>query len=353
MKKVTKTIDAVEKIAAQRSPVEKQLQHLRRLNAQLRGTIARQDAQLGSRREMTEMVVSAVEALEPYPRYRFTPPEKTGHEVTAVLKFSDWHIGEVIRADETEGFGKFNWAIAQERVFSIVESFAEWIATQRHSYDIRELVILAEGDFMSGNIHEELLATNEFPLPVQTANAGALLSEATARLAVHFDRVRLVEIGSDNHSRLQRKPQAKQKVSNSMLFLTYAIANANLRNHRNVKIVQPKGMMHVETIAGWNFLTEHGDGIKSVLGIPFYGLERHRGREAVKRMRTGKGFDYISLGHYHVPGILSGNILMNGSLTGTNEFDHSCGRHAGPAQVSFLVHPRHKIFNWVAWSATK
>src|SRR5208282_866145 len=207
-------IEAVKKLAAERTPLEKQMLHLRRLNSQLQSTVERYAAELGSRKEMTEAVVHAVEALEPYPVYRFKCPEKTGHEVIAVIKFSDWHIGEVIRADETEGFGRFNWRIAQERVFNIVESFSEWITTQRHSYPIKELVILAEGDFMSGNIHEELLATNEFPLPVQTANAGALLSEATARLATHFERVRLVEIGADNHSRLQKKPQAKQKVSN-------------------------------------------------------------------------------------------------------------------------------------------
>src|SRR6266581_4307027 len=63
------------------------------------------------------------------------------------------------------------------------------------------------------------------------------------------------------------------------------------------------------------------------------------------------GFDYMSVGHWHVPGVVSGNILINGSLSGTDEFDHGCGRHAPPAQVSFLVHPKHKIFGWTAWNA--
>jgi hypothetical protein len=41
---------------------------------------------------------------------------------------------------------------------------------------------------------------------------------------------------------------------------------------------------------------------------------------------------------------------MNGSLSGTTEFDHSCGRHAAPAQTSFLVHPKYGIFDFVPWT---
>lgn len=84
-------------------------------------------------------------------------------------------------------------------------------------------------------------------------------------------------------------------------------------------------------------------------GIPYYGMERDRAREAMKRQHTEKGFDYISIGHWHVPAIIGGNILVNGSLPGTTEFDHLVGRHASPAQVSFMVHPKFGLFNWVAW----
>jgi hypothetical protein len=95
-------------------------------------------------------------------------------------------------------------------------------------------------------------------------------------------------------------------------------------------------------------------------------MERERGREAAKRMQAMMdterglaeqyqkeiGFDFVSCGHWHVPGVVSGNILINGSLTGTDEFDHGCGRHAPSAQVSFLVHPNHKIFNWTPWTVS-
>ena len=135
-----------------------------------------------------------------------------------------------------------------------------------------------------------------------------------------------------------------------MMFAVYAVTNAFLRQHKNIEIVQPLAAKQLVDIGGWKFLSEHGDTTKAWMGIPFYGIERARAREAVRRMRTDLGFDYISIGHWHVPGIVSGNILINGSLSGTSEYDHIAGRHALPAQVSFLVHKKYGLFNWVAWT---
>src|SRR6185312_15027171 len=104
-------------------------------------------------------------------------------------------------------------------------------------------------------------------------------------------------------------------------------------------------------VQGKRFLLAHGHHIMGQAGIPFYGMERSRAREAVKRAaEPNKMFDYMSMGHWHVPAIISGNILINGSLPGCTEFDHLQGRYAPPSQVSFLVHPRHGMFGWTPWS---
>jgi len=162
---------------------------------------------------------------------------------------------------------------------------------------------------------------------------------------------------------LQPKPQFKQKATNNMSYVTYSMANALLRGHKNVFPYLAPGIKHIQPVNGVNFLIEHGDTVRAWMGIPAYGMERERGREAAKRMQAMMdeargfenykkdiGFDYVSCGHWHVPGVVSGNILINGSLTGTDEFDHGCGRHAPPAQVSFLIHPKYKLFNWTPWT---
>jgi DNA repair exonuclease SbcCD nuclease subunit len=93
------------------------------------------------------------------------------------------------------------------------------------------------------------------------------------------------------------------------------------------------------------------------------GMMRQAGKEANKHMRmlmekqrvefdkihAEYGFDYVTLGHFHVPNIIDNQIIVNGSLSGTSEFDEGVGRYAKPAQVSFMVHPKFGYFDYTPW----
>ncbi len=327
------------------SPSDQEL-HLRELNRGLMEENKRLHSSLGRQKEHIAQVCGAVAAAAPYPAFAYPKSNsKTAHPVEPVLMLSDLHIGEVVERDEVEGFNRYNWDIAQAGLFGIVEDFLRWVEAQRQWYRIEQCTVLCEGDYVSGDIHDELKATNEFPLPVQTANAGTLLGEVFRILAGHFKRVSAIECGADNHGRLQKKPQAKQKAQNSMSYLVHHIANAAASRCANVVPKMAIGMKELAAINGRKFLCEHGDTIRGWAGLPFYGFQREVGREAVRRMNTSRGFDYLCIGHFHVPTFLENRIIVNGSLSGTSEFDHACGRHAHPCQVAFLVHPAHGIFN--------
>ena len=325
--------------------------HLRTKNDKLQNEIERLLKVLGEKKDTADLVARAVMAAEPFKRFEWKRPPKPGSPIIPVLKLSDWHIGEKINPAETEGFGEFNWYIAQQRVYTLVDDFISWVMTQRTGYPIDECAVFFEGDYISGDIHKELQVTNEFPIPVQTANAGLLMGEAIARIAPHFAKVSVYQVGADNHGRLQPKPQFKQKTQNSMSYLCHVICNSYLAKHTNLNIVTSDGIKYLANVNGKKFLIEHGDTVKAWMGIPYYGLERHRAREATRRMNSEIGFDYQSIAHWHVPGMVSGNIIINGSLSGTTEFDHGCGRHSGPSQVAFLVHPKHGVFNFTPFKA--
>lgn len=302
---------------------------------------------MGERDEFKGEVAAALAAEEPYPPFRYAPRVGGKHKpIVPVLDLSDLHIGEVINPDEVEGFNAFNWEIAQAGMFCLLEDFLQWVEIQRGHYLIEECAVFCKGDYVSGDIHAELRATNEWPLPVQTAKAGWLLGEAFRILSGHFKRVTAFQVGADNHGRLQPKPQAKQKTSNSMSYLVQHIANAAAERCANFRPVVAAGSKLVAEVNGKRFLLEHGDNIKAWSGIPLYGIQRAAAREAMRRMDGGRGYDYYSIGHFHVPNWLEGRILVNGSLSGTSEFDHGCGRHALPAQVAYLVHPVYGIFNF-------
>ena len=345
----------IDEIVPSKAKLNDQLAHLRQENARLQSEILKLHRESGGRQLLAQVIRETVKKLEPLPPVAYRVPKKLSSDakMAVVLKLSDWQIGEVIRAEETECFGVFNWKIAQERIAEIVRKVISWTATHRMAFNIPHLYVFCEQDFISGDIHDELKVTNEFPSPVQSVRAGQLLAKTIATLAPWFPEVHVCQVGGDNHSRLQKKPQAKQKAENSFGYVVYAVANESLRNIPNVEIQEQEGMTFLADVVGQKFLCEHGDTIKSHMGFPYYGIGRKKWREAFRRMIVRRkrdiGFDYMSLGHFHVPSVIEEICLINGSLTGTTEFDHSQGRHAGPSQVSFMVHPKHGIFDWTAW----
>lgn len=338
------------KIADIVNPERAQLAHFKAKNKQLERELKKLLEDRGKHAEMFADLKRAIPALEPYPRAAITPSKDSKTKVAAVVKASDWQIGEVIRAEETEGFGKFNFALAEKRVFHLAQKLLDWTDMHRRAgFEIPELHVFSEADLVSGNIHYELEVTNEFPAPIAAQKAGYLMAEFVGRLAPHFKKVMLWEINADNHGRFTRKNQAKQGALNNWSRVAHAFANNRLEDHANVFPVMGEGTKLLADVMGKKFLLSHGHHIMGVAGIPFYGMARDKAREATKRMNTNKKFDYISMGHWHVPAIIDGNILINGNLPGTTEFDHMQGRSGPPSQVSFMVHPVHGLFDWTAW----
>ena len=325
--------------------------HLRARADEAESQIKHLQEKLGSERELASLIATSVKAAKPFPEFKTIGRKKSSGEVAAVFLRSDWHIGEVIQPNEVEGFNGYDWATAQQRLFQIQNDELKWAISQRNAYNLNHAIVICIGDYISGDIHYELQATNEFPVPVQTARAGLLLGEYLRRLAPHFETVTVYEVGADNHGRLTKKPQCKQKASNSFSFLVHTIANTYCSGIKNIMPIESAGAKMLVEVANHRFLVEHGDAVRGgFAGIPYYGFNRALGREALRRMRK-QGFDFWVIGHWHVPSYIESRVIVNGSLSGTSEYDHIAGRFASPAQVAFLCHPKHGIFNLTAFKS--
>jgi len=309
---------------------------LRKKNHALNQRITELQVNLGHEQEVSDRIVSAVETLPPLRAWRQRATKRRKAAVTAVAQLGDWHIGEVIVEEETVGYGVYDWAIAQRRIHQFCADFLEWIHTQRQGYKIDELVIPVVGDMVSGDIHAELSLTNEFPSPVAASLAGRLLAEVTRELAGAFRATRLVCVTPDNHGRFSRKPPFKRAAERNWNYIVYEIASAWLRDLDRLTIKRSKAIRFSEEIRDWTFLIEHGHTVRGWMGIPFYGIARQKGREAIKHMALRRHFDWQLIGHWHKPFELDGTIC-NGCLAGTTELDHGESRFAAPSQNGFLV----------------
>lgn len=237
--------------------------------------------------------------------------------------FSDWHIGEIITPERTEGFGYFNYAIAKERLDHITDSMLNWASTT----NIAKAVLLFLGDYVSGGIHDELLIGAEFPPPVQAVRAGELMAGTIAKF-YEACPVDVYALTTDNHGRLTKPVIYKDKGLNNYSYITVKFAQ-QLVSKLKVNFNAIETIYHQIEYAGKKILMTHGDTIKAWNGIPYYGIDRLVGRESARR-----NFDFLVLGHFHTPAFV-GRTLINGCLTGTSEYSYAAGYNTAPTQLGF------------------
>jgi hypothetical protein len=278
--------------------------------------------------------------------YKIPKSTKVTNPLSVVTTWSDWHIGECIEKDEVEGVNEFNFKIATARVEFLVTKLLDWVDSNRTISVIDEIVIICIGDMISGDIHEELKITNEFPTPIQCVNSANLISNAISAISEKFPSVRVEYIVPDNHSRLSKKYQYKQGGLNSLNYIVGTIAKLRLERQSNVKFNIYTCDKAVINVRGFQYLCCHGKDIKGWAGFPYYGIDRVTAREAKARMfNPEKEFHKLVIGHFHAP-LNSPNWIINGSLTGTTELDHAYGRYAQPCQIAWFVHPKFGEWSW-------
>lgn len=262
---------------------------------------------------------------------------------TLCCLWSDWHIGETISKEETES-NSFSVAVAAKRIRKLVSDIESLIKRSRPS----KIVILGLGDYISGNIHQELLEGAEQGVVEQTEQAGIFIAQAFSNISKYTKKpVTFYGLSTDNHGRLTKKPQYKGRYKSNLSYLCLQYARSQLSPAQREKFHIIKPISKVLTIdegtggTSTRALITHGDQVKSYSSLPYYGMERYRSRELFRRFHTdGGGFDLVLLGHFHVPALIGSNVVINGSLSGTSEFDAGRGYFSDPAQVNLLIQDR-------------
>jgi hypothetical protein len=322
--------------------------HLRKRVADLEARIADEKDSRGELMESLHGLDVAVASSVP-PKLIYTPSTKTGSPITHVLHLTDWHYGSIIKKDEVDGFGEFSPQIAQDRVMDLANRIIRFTDVIRHGYAIPKLHIIATADMISGGIHQELLVTNAFPEPIQSVECGYLFGAMLELFAPHFPEIVVDFVTLDNHGRLTKKPQAAEGGLNNWCYVVAEIGKHYVSKLGNIVFnVHAKPSALIKE-GPEQYLAFHGHQIKGWGGIPYYGLDRRVAMEAVKRMGLPEvAFTKLVSGHlHHAMNGMTWNL--GGSLSGTDAFDHSCGRHAPPHQTSWLVHPEHGEFAFNRW----
>jgi len=257
---------------------------------------------------------------------------------------SDWHWGEVVDPNQINGVNEYNIAIGQDRARVMIEKTIDLLKNHVAHSNYEGIVFVLGGDMVSGDIHEELMATNSMEIMPTVLDLFGVLTWCIQTLADEFGNV-FIPCVSGNHGRNTHKIRAKGRNFTSFDWLLYQFLSKRFEGDKRVQFHIPDGPDAYYSIYGHKYLLTHGDqfrggdGVIGALGPIIRGDHRKRSRNAQIDME----YDTMLLGHWHQL-IQLERLIVNGSLKGYDEYAYSNNfGFEPPRQALWLTHSDHGL----------
>lgn len=296
-------------------------------------------------------------------------PTKGKNAGVPCLFASDWHWGEVVDSSQINGVNDYDLAIAHERARTLITVAIELCKSYLSAPAYPGIVFALGGDMISGEIHDELVATNERETMPTVVDLFGVLIWCIETLADAFGNV-FVPCVTGNHGRDTKKIRAKGRNFTSFDWLLYQFLAKHFESDKRVRFLIPNGPDANFRIYGHRYVLSHGDafrggdGMIGALGPIIRGDHRKRSRNA----QIDLSYDTLMIGHWHQL-IQMQRVIVNGSLKGYDEYA-SAGNfpYEPPRQALWITHPtfgitfsapvlvdrpkdEHIEQGWVSWAA--
>lgn len=284
-------------------------------------------------------------ASKPVPPRWMVEPKKIRHSQSVPTLFlSDLHWGEIVDAPQIGGVNSYDLQTAHKRIRLCVEKTITLLTQNMQPVDYPGIVLALGGDMISGDIHDELMATNEKEVMPTVVDLWGVLVWVINTLADKFGNV-FVPCVTGNHGRITHKIRAKGRNFTSLDWLLYQFLNKHFENDKRVAFLIPDGPDAYYRIYSHRYLLTHGDqfrggdGMIGALGPIIRGDHKKRSRNAQIEME----YDTMLLGHWHQL-IQLRRLIVNGSLKGYDEYANQNNfGFEPPQQALWLTHPTHGI----------
>lgn len=317
---------------------------IKRLTAELQqAEKARLDAQIikreiiGLKRDVSDVVVPTWALKE-------EKKSQTAFGVPTIL-LSDLHAGEVVDPHQINGVNEFHLKIFDQRMEHLAESAIRLLSILSPMMEYPGLVLALGGDNCSGNIHEELTATNELNSMPVVLHLYRVIGGFITTMAKKFGRVH-IEAVTGNHGRDTRKTWNKDRHHTSFDWLLYCFLAEHFTDDDRVTFHIPDGPDAYYQIYNYRYCLTHGDQFRSfgdsmigALGPIIRGDIKKRSRN----MQINLDYDTLIMGHWHQY-IHLNRLIVNGSVKGYDEYANQANfPFEQPQQAMWLTHPKYGI----------
>lgn len=278
------------------------------------------------------------------PKWLYEPKVSKGKTAEVPMTiWSDWHAGEVVDLQETNGINEFDIPIFERRVQRLVSTTID--LTRNHGPGLYPgMVVNLLGDMVSGGIHAELLKTDEEEVIPMTLRVRDILVDALGAMLEEYKQL-YIPCTAGNHGRSVQKPEYKRTVFKSFDWLTYQMTARHFAKEKSIIFDIPTSNEVHYRVFGRRYLAMHGDmmGVKGGDGIIGVLGPIMRGETKIGRQQSaiGRDYDTLLLGHWHQSLFLP-RVIVNNTLKGFDEFAKNALRAAPstPSQALWLEHPK-------------
>jgi hypothetical protein len=261
-----------------------------------------------------------------------------------VALWSDWHVGEIVDPAQVNGVNAFDMQIFERRARKLVERTIYLLRHHVVNPEYPGIVVNLGGDMLTGDIHEELTATNAKPTLAALLDLHGVLKWALKSLADEFGRV-FVPCVPGNHGRLSKKPRAKDRAFTNLDWLLYQFLAKAFEADDRITFHIPDGPDALYNVCGHRYLLTHGDQFRGGDGIigAIGPITRGNQKKQARNSAINLDYDTMLLGHWHQYMPLH-RTLVNGSLKGYDEYANQNNfGYEPPIQALWLTHPEHGI----------
>lgn len=306
-----------------------------------------------AQRSRTAVEVLCEQVIEMAPKSYQTAPAISAPKLdgksspqSAVLLFSDTHIGAVVSPEQTLDMGNYNFEIFLRRL-NRLERSVHSIIKDHTMTSVSELVVPILGDMLDGALAHSAESGQPNTILSQFYAGGHAIAQFLRNLSV-IAPLRLYGCVG-NHTRWQNQHRMPSKNRNSNYdMLLYMFVEALTRDIPNIQWNlnwQPFAIFEVQ---GYTFYCGHGDNLRGgdkALGIPSHAMGRMVSTTSQLLTRKGQSApDYYCVGHLHRPISIPhsrGEVIVNGAFPGIDGY--ALGEYfnsSHPSQKFWLMHKK-------------
>lgn len=261
-------------------------------------------------------------------------------EAASFMTLSDTHFEERVRPETVNGLNKYDIAIAKDRLFEYargIEWYHRLLTTGDVRYRIRQGVLGALGDFITGFIHQEYEEENQLSPEDATLLAEEYVCDFIHHIRKRLDLERLVVMWNHgNHDRGTAKVQPSNMARRSFSWIMAHHVRRQFQSDKRIEFKIADGIHLYHDVMGHKIRTTHGDTIRYKDGVGGLSIPANK---AIEKWNHGIRADITVHGHLHTIGE-DDQRVGNGSLIGYNPFAVYIKAKPEPAaQAVFVIDP--------------